>query len=238
MDHINVCAALFLIAVLSLTLTPVLSPYRIAAGSQFELAEQAWSANGRQQPGAYAGGLEALDYLRFDAGRYGRQRLAELAELPAPAGGAELRKAARDKLAQADRSDGVRVSVQARLQDMVVYPRDSQLDEQLLRQIQSDLMTSADAWQFTRPEVSVNGVFADLDADQTSELIVIAGSYALVYARDAQRWHQVGTMRTLTTRRSTDLSAAIEAGDIEVQEPRWRDLPVGGHVFRDSSRRP
>ncbi len=93
-------------------------------------------------------------------------------------------------------------------------------------------------WQCSCPGGPHQCRLADLDADQTSELILIAGSYAPLYARDAQRWRQVGIMRTPATRGSKDLTAATKAGDIEVQEPRWRELNIGGHAFSDAWRQP
>jgi hypothetical protein len=75
--RVNVVAALALIAAVSLALTPILSPYRLAAASQFK-AVLTGHFGSVVKP--YRG-RTPFQYLRFDSGTYGRHRLEELSKL-------------------------------------------------------------------------------------------------------------------------------------------------------------
>ena len=82
---VNVAVALFTIVMLMLMLTPLLSPERLAAASQYRrvLADP--------ESDAYAD-------LRFRTGRYGRERLASLAAVEGHAESADIRGRAKSAL--------------------------------------------------------------------------------------------------------------------------------------------
>src|SRR5579864_277176 len=75
--RVNVLTAVALIAAIAAALTPLLSPYRLAANSQYALALTKVPASDV----ADARGATPFHYLRFDAGRYGRDRLRQLTQL-------------------------------------------------------------------------------------------------------------------------------------------------------------
>jgi hypothetical protein len=81
MARVNVPVALALIAVIAAALTPVLSPYRLAADSQFRVVrDKGLAALSEDRANQNLFGRDnALQYLRFDSGRYGVARLRELA---------------------------------------------------------------------------------------------------------------------------------------------------------------
>jgi len=93
--RVNVAVALALLMAISLALTPLLSPYRLAANSQFHLA-----LDGRyRKPDRFLAGTP-FHYLRFDSGQYGRGRLRELAGLQNHPDAENIRNWAAQALAQ------------------------------------------------------------------------------------------------------------------------------------------
>src|SRR5690606_14933944 len=99
MSTANTVTALALLVTLSLAMTPILSPYRITANSQFRaaLAEQ------HQSPErSYS---SVMHTLRFYAGTYGMSRLRELAELQDHPAAESIRTAARTALEREHRWD-------------------------------------------------------------------------------------------------------------------------------------
>ena len=74
---VNVTVAIALIVTIAAALTPLLSPYRLAANSQYGLALE-----GRFKTSDPTSQKKSpFHYLRFDAGGYGRSRLKELSHL-------------------------------------------------------------------------------------------------------------------------------------------------------------
>src|SRR3984957_20794859 len=103
--RVNVVVAIALIVVIGAALTPLLSPYRLSAHSQFQFVV----ANGPDVP-EDAGttrrlslGMTPPQYLRFDSGRYGRARLEELARWQAGPRARRLREMAEEGLGQKGR---------------------------------------------------------------------------------------------------------------------------------------
>jgi hypothetical protein len=92
MGLVNVYVALATVVLLTLMLSPVLSPERLAAASQ------AARVLATQEEDSYR-------YLRFDSGRYGRTRLRRLAELQDHPQAEAIRAAAKRELARKDPLD-------------------------------------------------------------------------------------------------------------------------------------
>jgi hypothetical protein len=76
-SQVNVAVALTLIGAISLALTPLLSPYRLSANSQYSRV-----LGGRfktpERPSEHS---SPFHYLRFESGQYCRHKLDELAHL-------------------------------------------------------------------------------------------------------------------------------------------------------------
>ena len=219
--RVNVFTALYLIAAITLALTPVLSPYRIAANSQYALALR--TAQSRTEPGYFP----QMEYLRFESGRYGRARLDELSRIDDHPQAALIRTAATSMLASKDRHEARRIDRSAQLADIVLKPDGRHLDAALLELLQKDpAMAGA-----STPDARLTGIFIDLNDDQKDEFVLLLGSRGALY-RHEQTWMRVGTLSPVTSVRWKELEASIDAGEFHARRPKWNELVVGGAAFR------
>jgi hypothetical protein len=81
----------------------------------------------------------------------------------------------------------------------------------------------------------IGGAFVDLNADSTEEFVLILASLIYVYEHKADDWRRVSTMAANNLSPGQDLIAQLKAGEVHVQEPRWRELKIGRHTFRISA---
>jgi hypothetical protein len=225
-DRINIGAALFLIAVIALAQTPVLSPYRLAAASQFERAKASSAGDTSEY------GYSALAYLRFESGVYGRERLMQLADLQDHPRAAQLREAASQMLARKTYyGESARLGVSERLATLIVYPATRAVGKELADFILSDLSPRSAESRLLDSEVTVSGLFVDLNGDGSEEFALLSSHEGVLYARSRdERWYRAGK---LEVGGYTDmLAGALKEGAIEVREPKWRTLHVGSARFR------
>lgn len=227
--RINVLTALFLIAAISLALTPVLSPYRISANSQFRLAQEPPRA---QKPGQ-RGYDTPLHYLRFGSGQYGAAKLRELAKLENHPRAAEIREAAAAMIAQQQRwQPAIPANLKQRLGEITVYPPGRAIDALLLQRLEADLKNPQLGCPRLDEDTALGGVFADLNADQVDEFVLVVSAQACVYGLKSGEWHGLGTLRSGSSASGSELAAQIAAGNVRVEEPVWRELIIGRHTFR------
>jgi hypothetical protein len=228
MQRVNVIAALFLIGIISLALTPVLSPSRIAANSQFALAlEQSDSDAGDRREG-----VSPMHYLRFNSGEYGRKRLQELANVQNHPRAALIREEAAEMIARENRwgRSPVRGDVKRTLAAMPVYPAGKALDDALVARVQSDAATLP-CFPCGGDTQDVAGAFLDLNADGQDEFLLILPPVVRVYEGHAGQWRHVGSMRSPSAHPARDMVEAVRAGRIEVSAPKWQDLQIGGRTY-------
>lgn len=226
-SQVNVATALYLIVIIALGLTPLLSPYRIAANSQFRMAQSATSD-------AAQGGREAasMEYLRFESGRYGAKRLNELAHIEGLPNAPALRKSAAAMQARQHRWDQNAVPADPDvLLSQLVSHQDRPLDAALRDQLQRDLREPA-LTMFRVAEGKLGAIFVDLDGDQVDEFVLMASCTAAAYHRDGAAWKRVGLMYPDRPCGDRDVVVSIQAGDFRAETPTWRDLVVGKHRFR------
>lgn len=259
---VNILTALFMIAAVSLALTPVLSPYRIAANSQFQRALGMPQAAASSKPAARSapGGRPAtapgapdgmpdeneradagyaqdtpLHYLRFSAGRYGTARLQDLASLQDHPRAAQIREAAAAMLAQQQRwQPPVPTNLKQRLGEIAVHPSGRRLDAVLLERLEADLKNPQWPWRHSNPDRAFGGAFVDLNADGDEEFVLVAGASASVYERHQGVWRRVGSMTPVRGFAAADdaIVDEIGKGNVAVQDPVWRELAIGGQRFR------
>lgn len=227
---INVATAVFLIVTLSLALTPVLSPYRIAANSQFQLAQQPPPPVRLNRPGQDE---SPLHYLRFSAGSYGIARLEELMNLQDHPGAAEIRmdaKAIREQ--QHQWISPAPSDIQSQLANLRL-PAGRELDEQLRRAIEADLKSSEIAVLVGADASAVGGAFIDLNRDQQEEFVLVFGPQLFAYTKsDAVAWRRVGQLVSSVPMRNDSTLQEMIAGEMSAREPQWQDLKVGNTVLR------
>ncbi len=224
--RVNVGVALALIAVLMLTLTPVLSPYRLAANSQFHLAKA------HQQTATQNAFGTPLQYLRFDAGRYGVERLRELANSK-EAALAELAAQAQRFLNSKDRWASASEHRENALANLKVYPAGLSVDEALLKKLHDELATDSGPRAYVLGTAQQPfGLFIDLNGDDAPEFVLINETQAVMYKKQAEGWTFGGMLLPVNYQAKFDLPAQLESGEFGAEVPRWRELRIGERRFR------
>ena len=221
--QVNIAVAVFMLIVIALALTPVLSPHRIAANSQFALALA-------ERPSESATYGTPLHYLRYNSGVYGRRKLEALAAMDdRPA----LQRDATALLAQERWSarPPADPNVEARLAAMRVHPADSEIDPSLTAQIENDMRNPAIAWQYNTKRDPLIGVFIDLNDDETTEFVILADHNAHAYERTADGWRRAGHFLSPSLP-SEGLIDILRAQGAITEAPRLRDFRIGPYVFR------
>ncbi len=222
--HVNIAVAVFMLIVIALALTPVLSPHRIAANSQFALA----LAERPSESGTY--GSTPLHYLRYNSGVYGTRKLEALAAMDDRP---ELQKEAAAILTQerwTPRSPS-KENIESRLAEMIVHPADRALDPILTAQIENDMSNPSIGWQYSTTRGPLIGVFIDLNDDAADEFVVLADQNAHAYERTADGWQRAGYFVS-TSLPMDDLIATLREQGIIAESRRFRDFRIGTHVFR------
>jgi len=231
--RVNVIVALALIAVIAAALTPVLSPYRLAADSQYALALAPAAASGKEAPGSET----PFRYLRFSAGRYGRLRLKQLAQLQQGADAARVREHAATALAlenpwQAQRPDFEPAQL---VKAMPVFPAGRTLDAQLVSALVTELNKPDNGLRYQTPEQrSVAGLYVDLKGDGREEFVLLTGGggAGLLFEQSQDGWRLVGHVHA----RAYDAAwqgvlTDLGKGNVAARPAPWRDLWVGQREF-------
>ena len=223
---VNVVTALYLIAVLALALTPVLSPYRIAADSQFAMALA--QPDGRKaEPRYYYGAATSpIDYLRFQAGKYGRDRLEELSRIEDHPRAEDIRREARAALERKNVWEPARIDSKTFLGSLVVQPPDRALDPQLVE------LASQERTPFVNGGNNVAGLFVDLNHDGTEEFVLLRPGASVLFSNTGGKWRRVSEILTDKVENADVVVARVRAGDFRVESSQWDDLVVGGVRYR------
>jgi hypothetical protein len=224
--RVNIGIAIALIIVICLALTPLLSPYRLAADSQFHRVqhnELAGSASGR----AGVQSDSPLRYLRFKAGRYGVERLEQLARVRADAAAMLALQSPWD--AGASQTD-----IGSQLRKLALYPAGRQLDASLTAALLADLAKPERRYVLNPSSEGLAGVFADLNGDKTDEFILVAANQALAYEKRGEDWVFIGTMSGTPPgpRAGKELADDVTQGRVTVSTPKWNDLAIGTRRYR------
>ncbi len=230
---VNVMVAVLLIVVLSVALTPLLSPFRLAARSQYNLI-----LRGRD-PSVHHGYSARNDspyhYLRFSAGAYGRQRLDQLLQLQDHPDAVRIRELAKAALEEKNPwqagVDGQ--NARAALAGMTLYPAGHPLDPELVRKLSDALNDPRHRYLWSyRTDLPMAGVFAKLGAGDAEQFVLIDGGVKLVFAHDESGWHQVGGAGYPESRvfaPQKDIVDGVAAGEVVVKDPQWKELWIKGH---------
>jgi hypothetical protein len=223
--RVNVAAAWLLIGVLALALTPILSPQRIAANSQFEIA--------LSDPDA-ARPLDrsrstSLHYLRFKSGEYGREKLRELAALEDHPRAAELRKAATAMLALEREHERPRVNARELLASIPMQPAGFAPDAELQALIDTELQR--EPLRYGPQDAVVAGVAIDLNDDETLEFALVTTLGAVLYERADAGWRRVGLMLPPGVQ-ADKITSALAEGKVHSRASTWRELVIGDVAFK------
>lgn len=228
--RVNVIVALALIVTVSLALTPVLSPDRLSANSQYQFA-----LNGPTGADADSSARTrtAFHYLRFDAGQYGLRKLQALAEIKDNPRAEAIRKQAEALLAQKSPWDRTLIlaDLETRLAKMSIYPA-GVLDAQLKVLILANLRDPNQGFiNPSRSDETWAGLYVDLNHDQQPDFVLLTPLKSLVYVRRDAQWQLRGELSSVNATSWKDVLQDLRAGNVSTQLPEWSQLSVGARKY-------
>jgi hypothetical protein len=224
-ERVNVGVALGVMVVLVLTLTPLASPYRLAASSQSSrvLADRSKSRE------------DALRFLRFDAGRYGMDALLRLSNMTItqPEG---LVADAKEMLTVKDRWESVQTVRLARdLSKISVYPAGRSLELPLIEVIRADLRPEGSTQSISVGNATPVALLIDLNDDSIEECVLFTERDTLLYVRRNGLWSAANNNAYSSAFHEPnwkDLISALSEGDYAPEARPWQDLRIAGKIIR------
>lgn len=182
MERVNILVALALILVLGACLTPLLSPYRLAADSQYRRILEGQYTEPLAEGSYVSSHNNRFVYLHFSAGAYGRARLQALTELRSHPRARQISQWATSVRTGAWRQHATPlVNAATLLSALTLYPTGKTLGKDLEATFVAD-------WQRSRgPFV---GIFADLDRDGVEEFVLMEGGSGWLYRMRNGRWQR------------------------------------------------
>lgn len=231
-SRVNVIVALTLIIVIGAALTPLLSPYRLAANSQYRLVlDGRYSALTQGRPGE-----SPFVSLAFACGKYGRKELERLKTLRDRPDAAKVRELAAQALQQASpwqREPPTPSNSRALVAQLPLYPAGRTLDPGLAQLLAADWGRYQSSVGISNFAGKTAGVFVDLDGDGTEDFILLSVSGGPVYQKRGGRWEYVGRLDPdgMTVPWPV-LVKALTGGEISAVTPPWKDLQVGVGRYR------
>jgi hypothetical protein len=231
--RVNVQVALALMLVLSVILTPVMSPQRLSANSQFQMAlrQAVASAEPRFRWNS------PFHYLRFDAGTYGREKLLQLAALQNNPDAERIRRLAAAALAQENKWQDVDTTtpeeIRENLAGVSIYPQGRNVDAALMDVVVADLLARRSVLPFPSSRDNAAGVFVDLNDDNSDEFVLLQQFGGPVFENRNGTWVRIGSLVTDANASSPlKLPDALTKGDFSAVAPKWKLLSVADHRYR------
>lgn len=231
--RVNVFVAVALIAIIATALTPLLSPYRLAANSQYALALTTPPVAGTES----ARGETPFHYLRFASGRYGRERLERLARLQDAPNATRVRELAAAALAQQSPwlAQRPRVDLEQLVKAMPVYPRGRGLDTQLAAALTAELAKPENNLSYSQSSAgSTAGVYVDLNGDGVEEFAVLSGcAGGFLFEQRDGHWRLAGHTQALAGVCAWNaILADLDKSNFAARQPLWKELWIGSQGFR------
>ncbi len=217
----NIAAALLLCAGLLALLSPLANVRRLAVAAHLGHVQQ---QQGRQEPD--------WTYLRWDAGRFGREALQAMAAgQGVPAGQAWAQQATR-LLAQTSRYNpqpAKQMNAQELAEKFRVYPSGRSLPQGFFLHVRSD----ATGWELRQCVQAPAGCavwLGDLNDDGVDELLVFGNGWGGgVYMPQGEGWRRAGNFNVPGAQGRFD-PAELERA--RLLPPLWQDLQVQGQRLR------
>jgi hypothetical protein len=220
MGAVNVSIALFTIVAMTLMLTPLLSPERLAAASQYErvLADP---------------DVDAYADLRFRTGRYGRERLAELASIEGHARSADIRARAEMEIGKKLPWGGPAATGELTAAQLRVFPATSRPDPALVAVL--DTARDRHVLVTCTEEEPCPLLYADLNRDGAPEAILFATHGTVGATRDGEGWRVldrlVHTGASVSHNDRETIIKALEGGEYRVGELPWQPIEINGELY-------
>jgi hypothetical protein len=224
---VNVFAALVLCALLTLTATPLLDPARIVVDSQLT----------RLMSREIAPDDFDFSYLRFQAGRYGNDKLRELLAPSTHPQARRIHDLAQMHLGRQSpdewHSHAQGLNRERLLSRLEVHPLEKAIDPGFIDFLAKQL----DEKKFT-PECLVNDPICqlwmvDLDDDGVGEFVFFDTFQSKVFGLANGAWKQVGVISGPNVRRlsRSHVEDVLRSGNASVLPRRWRDFQLGTDRF-------
>lgn len=228
---VNIVGSWAVVVLLLLTCSPVLNPVRIAVDSQIsrlvakELTVDTFD----------------FDYLRFEAGKYGNQKLTELLndnQLPQAQLIHEKVALTLKKSWRYDRGD--RFNFNPKLdfspkhiqEQLVMYPKGATPDRAFVDFLAKQLSLKKLSFSCFHEQTPCLILAIDLDADGQNEMVLFESSRndSKVFSfADDGGWHSVG--RLIGQSLGPLLEQSLEKQDVATPPHKWHDLRIGKDVF-------
>jgi Domain of unknown function (DUF4153) len=247
-SRVNVYVALFLIAIICAALTPVLSPYRLAANSQFRLVQEHGLAAielAKTRTTGYRMQNTPLQYLRFDSGQYGRTKLKELADSYSGADAVRIREEATAMLARKNPYEAItHQDIPGLLGKLQVYPAGRTLTKDLSETLSDDLGKTGSGFGLVNfADEPAVGIYIDLNNDQVDDFVFLTPYRGRLYEDRQGKWTYIGDvyLRSADPSKSDiagakrDLIDDLARGKLSARPSKWNDLVIGKHNYQLNS---
>jgi hypothetical protein len=112
-----------------------------------------------------------------------------------------------------------------------IWPKGRVADAALVQAVRAEL--SKPDQRHLAGSAALLSLFVDLDEDDTEEFVVLTMPQSTIFASDASSWRAVGAL-TMPSQLYVpqQLRQALEANQVQVTEPRWNSLQIGGQQFQ------
>jgi hypothetical protein len=221
----NVVTAFVILAVLLALFSPVADPARISVADQVA----------RLQSGKVAPEQFDFSFLRFSAGRYGREALETLKANREGPRATDIAERAERALAQqnryAARSPAAPSTPEERAKNITVRAGGTALPEAFLKQDWRDVPRQ---WQLPHCLTGArdcDAVMVDLDGDGAPEIVLFSApsGNATAFKLVDATWTVLGTLANTGCAGMRD---ALRAGQVEAVTPTLKELEVAGNRMR------
>jgi hypothetical protein len=233
MSQVNVVASLALIVVIACALTPILSPYRLSANSQYHRALLPASEPTDDDTRSVRRSTP-FEYLRFDAGRYGMTRLQSLAAMKEGPNAAHIARLAREALGRQYRWQQVSppVDPDTYIDALSVFPEGRNVDAELALAIAEALKTPGNNVLMPDDTQSA-GLFIDLNGNGDDEFVILTHRGGMTFARTDDGWSRVKTFQhRYDAALWKQVIRHLAQGEFDAVAPPWKDLQVGSERIR------
>lgn len=231
-SRVNVIVALTLIIAIGAALTPLLSPYRLAATSQYRLVlDGRYAALAQSREGE-----SPFVSLAFACGKYGREELERLTALHDRPDAAKIRELAAQALKQTNPwqpQPPTPSDSRALVAQLPLYPVGRTLDPELARLLAADWGRYQSWVGISNIAGTAAGVFTDLKGDGTENFVLLSAGGGPVYQNRDGHWEYVGRLYPDGMTESWPaIVKALSGGKINAVTPPWKELEVGADRYR------